>query len=135
MVRLLSRLALVTAVALVANGCGAHAAEAPLAPDTHADPGERILRLRASARAISRETDGGHGEVELERVEAWTQKAESLFRAESDPSLRDLLLDTAEGELSALRARIVLARARQNLQKARAESSKSSNNPTSESPR
>lgn len=76
--------------------------------DPRADPGERILKLRASAKSLSEEVPRGEGgrrsEVELLRFEAFVAKAETLFRAGQDPELRDLLLDTAEGELSTLKA-------------------------------
>lgn len=108
MVRLLIGFVLGAVVVLSSlSGCARGEAGFVVA-DPRADPGERILKLRASARSLSEELPRGEGqrrfEVELHRFESFVAKAESLFRAGLDPELRDLLLDTAEGELSTLKA-------------------------------
>jgi hypothetical protein len=108
MVRLLIGLALGTVVAFSSlSGCARGEAGFVVA-DPRADPGERILQLRAAARSLVDELPRGEGErrtqVELVRFESFVAKAEALFRAGQDPELRDLLLDTAEGELSTLKA-------------------------------
>jgi hypothetical protein len=100
-------------VALATVGCGRNEAEdPPRAADLRADPGERIMVLRAAIRVAEADRDAKTVAIEIERSGAWGAKAETLHRAEENPSLRDLLLDTAEGQLSAIRARYALERAR-----------------------
>lgn len=94
-------------------GCGRNEAEdPPRAADLRADPGERLMSLRAVTRVLEAEPDAKLVALELERIGGWLAKAETLYRADENPSLRDLLLDTAEGQLSAIRARYALERAR-----------------------
>jgi len=105
--------ALGLAVLATAVGCGRNEAEDPPRPaDLRADPGERIMALRAAARVVEADADAKTVALELERIAGWLAKAETLYRADENPSLRDLLLDTAEGQLSAIRARYALERAR-----------------------
>ena len=100
-------------VAFSAVGCGRNEAEDPPRPaDLRADPGERIMTLRAATRVVEADADAKLVALELERLAGWLAKAETLYRADENPSLRDLLLDTAEGQLSAIRARYALERAR-----------------------
>ncbi|MBL9108496.1 MAG: hypothetical protein JNM74_04470 [Myxococcales bacterium] len=100
-------------MALAAVGCGRNEAEDPPRPaDLRADPGERIMVLRAASRVVEGDPDAKIVALELERLSGWLAKAETLYRADENPSLRDLLLDTAEGQLSAIRARYALERAR-----------------------
>ena len=128
MVRLLIGLSLGSVLAFSSlSGCARGEAGFVVA-DPRADPGERILKLRASARSLSDELSRGENErraqVELLRFESFVAKAEALFRAGQDPELRDLLLDTAEGELTTLKA----IRARE---KVRAETRATSGSPRS----
>lgn len=115
MVRILSSIGVALGLTVVATtvGCGRNEAEdPPRAADLRADPGERLMGLRAVTRVLEAEPDAKLVALELERVGGWLAKAETLYRADENPSLRDLLLDTAEGQLSAIRARYALERAR-----------------------
>lgn len=117
MVRLLIGLSLGSLVALTSlSGC-ARGESGFVVADPRADPGERILQLRASARSLAEDLSRGEknerrSQVELLRFESFVAKAEALFRAGLDPELRDLLLDTAEGELSTVKALLARERVR-----------------------
>lgn len=128
MVRLLIGVTLGTMIALSGLAGCARGETGFVVADPRADPGERILQLRASARSLVEDLSRGENlrrsQVELLRFESFVAKAEALFRAGHDPELRDLLLDTAEGELSTIKA--LLAR-----EKVRAETRAISGSPRS----
>lgn len=113
MVRILVAATLLS-LAQLSLGCGA-SDRPPAFAVPRSDPGERILQIRASARAIFGDPRTARtATIEYARVESYIAKAEFLFRSNSEPALRDLLLDTAEGELSSVKARAALARAKSN---------------------
>lgn len=109
----------VAAVAAVAVAAASAAACAPLlaagpsgprAPDPRLDPTERAVQLRVALAALKEERPD-LSPLEVTRAEAWLDRAEALTRLSTNPELRDLLLDTAEGQLTMLRSEVGLARA------------------------
>ena len=101
--------ALLSVVALGACSPPQSAAGSASPGDPRLDPTERAVRLRVALTALqpSREE---LPTVEFSRAESWLARAELLTRAGADPELRDLLLDTAEGQLTLMRSHIALQR-------------------------
>jgi len=106
----------VAAVAAVAVSAATAAACAPLfaatpsgprAADPRLDPTERAVQLRVALAAL-KEEHPDLSPLEVTRAEAWLDRAEALTRASTNPELRDLLLDTAEGQLTLLRSEVPL---------------------------
>lgn len=104
------------AVAAVAVATASAAACAPLlaagpsgprAPDPRLDPTERAVQLRVALAAL-KEEHPDLSPLEVTRAEAWLDRAEALTRTSTNPELRDLLLDTAEGQLTLLRSEVSL---------------------------
>ncbi|MBL0197293.1 MAG: hypothetical protein IPQ09_24315 [Myxococcales bacterium] len=100
----------------LAAACGLAAACAPLlaagqtgphAPDPRLDPTERAVQLRVALTALKEEHPGLQP-LEVTRAEAWLDRAEALTRSSTNPELRDLLLETAEGQLTMLRSEVRL---------------------------
>lgn len=115
MVRVLRRLAI---VALFATACGPGAATSlggPQAADTRLDPTERIVRLHVAIDELRDDPDATAVALELSRAATWIARAEALTRTKTDPDLRDLLLETAEGQVTMVRSRLALERSTRRL--------------------
>lgn len=122
MVRLLTRPrpgALAIALLLALAACGSGAASTlggPQAADARLDPTERIVRLHVAINELRDDPDAAGTAVELSRAATWVARAEALTRTKTDPDLRDLLLDTAEGQVTMVRSHAALRRSSRSLQ-------------------
>ncbi len=85
------------------------------ARDLSLDPTERAVRLRLSLSDLREDPLAEGSSLELLRAEAWIARAEALARTGADPSLRDLLLETAEGEVVLVRSAAALRKSRLTL--------------------
>lgn len=85
------------------------------ARDLSLDPTERAVRLRLSLVELREDPLAEGSSLELLRTEAWISRAEALTRTGADPSLRDLLLETAEGEVVLVRSAAALRKSRLSL--------------------
>lgn len=101
--------ALALSVALLV-GCGAKESSFP---DTfELEPSERLLRTRAALSSVKAEPDAKRLQLEIARAEAWLNRAEFLLNSGKDGALRDELLLTAEGQISAVQAELARMRVR-----------------------
>lgn len=111
MVRLLSlraASACFVIAALVAAGCAEARSADPRAADTRFDPTERIVRLKVALADLRDDPDASGSSIEVSRAETWVARAEALTRTHTDTDLRDLLLETAEGQVTMVRSAIAL---------------------------
>lgn len=111
MVRLLSLRAASTCFALAAllsAGCAEARSPEPRAADARFDPTERIVRLKVALTELRDDPDASGSSIEVSRAETWVARAEALTRTHTDPELRDLLLETAEGQVTMVRSSIAL---------------------------
>lgn len=104
----------VVAVAVVSASMGAGTSITACAPssppgataaDARLDPTERAVQLRVALGEL-KETRPDLPALEVARAEAWLARAETLTRLSSSPELRDLLLDTAAGQVTLLRSEV-----------------------------
>lgn len=107
---LLSRTAL-AALCAVALACGRKEPEFPAPIDISQDPPERIIRDRAALATVKANPFATQVSLEIKRVEGWLAKAEALANSNSNPKLRDLLLETAEGQIAAIQSHYAFGRA------------------------
>lgn len=108
------------ALACLAATCATACSSAPpvtssRARDLSLDPTERAVRLRLSLAELREDPLAEASSLELLRAEAWISRAEALARTGADPSLRDLLLETAEGEVVLVRSAAALRKSRLTL--------------------
>lgn len=111
MVRLLSLRAASTCLAIaamVSAGCAEARSADPRAADARFDPTERIVRLKVALTELRDDPDASGSSIEVSRAETWVARAEALTRTHTDPELRDLLLETAEGQVTMVRSAIAL---------------------------
>jgi hypothetical protein len=85
------------------------------ARDLSLDPTERAVRLRLSLTELREDPLAEGSSLEILRAEAWISRAEALARTGADPALRDLLLETAEGEVVLVRSAAALRKSRLTL--------------------
>ncbi len=97
------------AVALVVAACGETVSPAgPVAAEARLDPTERIVRLHVAIVELRDDPDASGTSIELSRADTWVARAEALARTHTDPGLRDLLLETAEGQVTMVRSHAAL---------------------------
>jgi hypothetical protein len=139
MVRLLSLRAASASVAIAAiaavtcAGCGEARPTDPRAADARFDPTERIVRLKVALTELRDDPDASGSSIEVSRAETWVARAEALTRTHTDPELRDLLLETAEGQVTMVRSAIALRKSTRALG-GRAPSSKRGPEPARPAP-
>jgi len=91
----------------------------PQAADARLDPTERIVRLHVATAELRDDPDAQGAAIELSRAATWIARAEALTRTKTDPDLRDLLLDTAEGQITMVRSHVALKRSARALDERR----------------
>lgn len=138
MVRILKRLALVASCIALAGCAPPPGTQGPTAADPRLDPTERIVRLHVAVGELRDDPDAVGAAIELSRAETWVARAEALARTHTDPPLRDLLLDTAEGQITMVRSQVALrksARALHDRDRTSGRSSGPSTEPSEDRPR
>lgn len=71
---------------------------------TELEPGDRLLRDRAALAAVRNDPLANKVQLDIARAEAWLNRAEFLLNGGNNPSLRDELMRTAEGQISSIQA-------------------------------
>jgi hypothetical protein len=121
---------LVGSVGTALWGCGAHATY----PATARDPGERIVLARATLDRQRTSPWAGEIALDARRAEQWLdQAAARLGRGQADEDV-DLLLTTAEGQLSVIETTFARRDAENRLRLTERRSSSSSSSSPSPSP-
>ncbi len=95
------RVLIATLVALLI-ACSGKGSEIPTV--TELEPSERLLRDRAALASVKNDPQANKVQLDIARAEAWLNRAEFLLNGGNNPSLRDELLRTAEGQISSIKA-------------------------------
>lgn len=108
--RRLCRTAFLASLTIVTACSAPYSNVGPVAADSRLDPTERVVRLHVAVAELRDDPDAAGAAIELSRAETWVARAEALARTRTDPELRDLLLETAEGQITMVRSHVALRR-------------------------